>query len=379
MENFLVEDFSFGWITYNLLYFFFIYLIFHKIKESQNYLLNIVTCTVILLIALFGNAITPDFNSYISLVKDIKNTLHPEKINDIEPVYKYIIHHFANSHFLFQTIIFISQIILFFIIISSLKYHNLPIFYLFFITLCLYWGFISGRSSLYIYFYIFGLFLFAFYKQRLLGLGFIFISMFLHKSAFYFIPLISLLLFLPIHKILNNKLLIIIFFIIFTLFLILIKNLLSQIFDNIITIDGFEGEGYIRRQYSLHEGKSLIWDLIFKIQISIFIFSVFILLYKYKYIYNRFNQFLKIMYKLLFWISTLTIFYFLLDLPDDTIGTRLLTIAYLPFCIFISSKEIYKTITKRNLYLICILTFIYMLCTNLYILGVARTTYKFFI
>lgn len=352
-------------------------LIYFRIPKNQNNLLNILSCLFILILGLFGNVITPDYTSYTSIVKEVSETAGTENITHIEPFFIWLIHHTGNNFFLYQCCIFIPQCLVVYLIVRNTANTNIQVFYFLFFTICLYWGFISGRSSLYAYIFILGL-LFLAEREIILGLIIIAFSCFLHKSAQYFIPFVTVLLLVPINRIIRNKILFFIFLCIGIIIGLIVKRTLQQYIDGYLEIEGVVGSQYLTSERGLHDGRSAIWDMIFNIQTFIFMMGSIYLIFKLRFDYDKFSSFLKLMYKVLFWIIAVSALIISLGIPNGSITYRLLVIGYIPFCILFSNNFNIKNINFNKKLFVTLCGVIYMILTNMYILGVERNTYHFF-
>lgn len=374
----MIENYYFGKFLINVIFFFCLFLNYFKLGERQKTLLSIIICSSYIFLGIFGNAITPDYKSYLEIISEISATKDPGFLTHFEPFWVYFIHQIGNNYFLFRLIIFSVEGIILFLIVSFSKINNTEFFYFIFTSICLYWGFISGRSAVYVYFFILGLVLILKHKS-FLGLLLIIISFFLHKSALYFIPLLLLSAFISPVNFLKNKTRTFLFIFLIIAIILTLNFLINQLIGGLFDIDDFQGINYIKAENSPLAGRSVIWKIIYTTQTLIFIgLSIYVISLFYKNTLQL-SRIHKVNLNLLFWICIYLIIFYSLQLPDKSIGLRLLTVGYIPLSLLLTvlkdKNVLYKNFNLKIIVYTC--AFVYFFLTNLYMIGVANNTYKF--
>lgn len=368
---FISINFYFGWILYNGICLVLMLMLSKQIVKSQrDCFLRIFICAFSLL-AIFGNAITPDHLAYREMVSEIASTKDP--FVHIEDFYIWLIHHIGDNFFLYQCCVYLPVFLgLYWIFTRGCRLENVILFLFTFAVMGVY-SIIKGRSDLFTVIYLVGIVLLV-KKRIILGCACLFFSFFLHKVSFIVLPLTPLF-FFPWKW--NRKRLIIASFLFICIVSIgryLIENNLSDIFQ---TLDFVQGVGYLAKEESINEDGSLWWQIIARYQVGgRFLLSFWVLYHLRGFCSMTIGSFGRTMYYLLFWITMLSLFFYGLNLPDKTIAGRTFNIGIIPLCYLISVLPHHMSINRMQKICFFFICFFYLLFNNAYIIGVSHSVLR---
>lgn len=367
----IAYDFYFGWFLYNLICLILLINLPKQIKYNQRKIFIGFYSIFFLLFALFGSSISPDFFSYQKIVKIVSHAKNP--ITHIEDIYVNIIHIIGDKFTLFQLIIYIPQFISFYLVSTKLNLKNVALYLYVFAIIGLYQS-IIGRFYLYNVTFLLGIILIG-NRQYFIGVIILILSGFLHKLGFYLTPLIILFLIIPLNLNKKNVRFILILFLFLS---ISVRFILQNHFAEFINmIDETEGHYYIEKKEGYNSTGSIIWQFIYAYQqITTIILSIYILLKTNKHYVLSCRLIDKIMYQILFWLTLFVCFYYMLGLPDITIGSRILSITTIPLAYFICLLQQYNKISVRQKNFFIIWSLVYLMFNNAYIIGVSHINLK---
>lgn len=364
-------NFYLGWILYNTIFgILMLMLSKHVMKSQKNYFIGFFMCAFSVL-AIFGNAITPDHLAYRGMVAEIASTKDP--FVHVEEFYIWLIHHIGNKFFLYQICVYIPVFVSIYWIFTHGCHLDNVILFLFTFTVIGVYSIIKGRSDLFTVIYLVGIVLLT-KKRVIFGCILLFLSFFLHKVSFIALPLIPLF-FLP-WKWNKKRMLVACFLFIFIVSIgrYLIETNLSEIFQ---TLNFVQGVDYLVKEESINDGGSLWWQIIARYQVCVrFLLSFWVLYHLREFCSMPIGSLGRTMYYLLFWITVLSLFIYGINLPDKTIAGRTFNIGIIPLCYFISllpHRMSINRIQKVCFFLLCLL---YQLFNNAYIVGVSHTVLK---
>ncbi len=360
-------NFYFGWILYNGICIILMLMLSKRITKSQrNSFLGVFICAFSVL-AIFGNAITPDHLVYREIVELIASTEDP--FVHVEEFYIGLIHHIGNDFYLYQSCVYLPVFLgVYWIFTRGCSLENIILFLFLFAVMGVY-SIIKGRSDLFTVFYLVGVVLLG--KRRfILGCACLFFSFFLHKVSFIALPLVPLF-FLPWKW--NKKRV----FMVGLLFICivsagrnLVENNLSDIFQ---TLDYVQGLDYLNRTEGANEGGSLWWQVIYGYQTGVRYFLMFLVLYQLRgFCLLPLGSVNRVLYMLILGTTVTSLFFYGLGLPDTTIAGRTFSIGTIPLCYFISLLPQYMRVSRVQKTVFFFICFFYLLFNNAYIVGVSH-------
>ena len=363
------EGFYFGWILYNLLCLVLMMTLMSSkqiVPNQKNIFLG--GCIGgFLILAIWGNAISPDSLNYRQLVSDISSTKDP--FTHIETFYIQLIHFIGDNFYLYQLCVYIPIFTLMYAFLTKGVHLQNPILFLSLFAVLVLYDSIVGRSYLFAVVYLIAVTLLA-KKKTLLGGICLLLSCFLHKVAFLVVPL-TFLYFIPWK--LNRRNLIILSFLLLLGIIISRQILTNYLSDVQQTFNSVQGIDYLNKTEGANAGGSIWWQFIYSYRKSIkFLLAFWVLYHLRKIAYTPKLSVNRVMYFLLFWITILSFFFSCLGLPDQTISGRILNIGLIPLCYLFSLTPNFVHIKKT--YKICffLICFIYMIFNNAYIVGVSH-------
>lgn len=361
-----IYNFYFGWFYYNLICILLFLFRNNKIKKGQEHLFVFSACLLFLILALFGNIISPDYWPYKEIVSDISHTKDP--FTHIEPVYIWMIQSIGDNFFLYQLSVYLPMFLMLYYLIIYLPYIQEGKFLYWFAILSLYVA-IVGRFYLYNIVIILSVIAFG-YKKNILGLLLSIISIFLHKLGMIISPILLTCIIFPFSFSKKHTVqLIVIFLVLIVLGRYFIHTFLL---NEIELMENINGARYIQRDQGQNAGGSLWWQIIYIFQYGTTILVAIRSLYIFRPLYKVMPLLNKLLYKTLFVLILLVIFYFSLGLPDQTIGSRILGIATIPLCYYLSIESRFFHITSRIQNILMFWGIIYLCLTNCYIIGVSH-------
>lgn len=364
-----VANFYFGWIFYDMLCAILMLIAFRQVKDTQRNLFVRCFIFAFLLLAIFGNSISPDYLNYVEMVDEIASTKDP--FVHVEPFYIALIHLIGNNFYLYQTCIYVPAFIGIYYMFTKVRKLEYPIlFLLLFVTLVLY-SFIVGRSYVFVAIYLLALSLLT-DKKYLWAILMLISSFFFHKLSYIGLPLV-LLYFLPLR--LNWKT-ISVLGILFFISLIGIRYLLDNYFLDLFTsLEDAQGKNYLLKTEGANEGGSFWWQIIYTYQKVIKYFFAFIALFFLKRFASlSFFSFDRMMYVIVFWTSVVSLFLYCVDLPDETIASRTFSIGIIPLCYLLSVLPLYISIKQVHKVIFFFICLFYMMFNNAYIVGVSHSS-----
>lgn len=364
----LTTNFYLGWLFYDMLCAVLLLNVTRHVNKSQNKTLIKCFIFAFLLLAIWGNSISPDYLVYRDIVHEVATTKFP--FTHIEAFYIWLIQKLGDNFYLYQTCIYLpSFICIYYIFTKGSKLENPMLFLSLFSILVLY-SFIVGRNYVFICVYLTALTLLA-HRKYFWSILFLFLSFFLHKLSYIGLPLV-LLYFLPLRLSKKN---IFILCITFFIALIIVKDILqNQFWLFYDRVSDIQGSNYLLKEEGANAGGSLWWQVIYTYQKTVKYFLAFITLYYLrKFVSLSFFSFNRMMYIILFWTTIISLFIYCIDLPDETIAGRTLSISTIPLCYLISLIPNYVPIRRKHKVIFFLLCFIYLMFNNAYIVGVSHT------
>ena len=357
-----ILQFYSSWLLYNILILTLFFLYVYK-KENSRLL-----CMFFLLFTFLGSYgyITADYFSYLEFVEDASVSRF-DIFTHIESVYIWLAKFCNGNYYYFRFTIMSLMFFTIHIILRKIKQNKLSV--LFFYSIFSLHINISGRQGLSNAILMLGALLIVMNRKSFFrfswGIILIIISFFLHKSSLLFLPLLLISLF-PL-----KKKYIVILFLLVPVF-IFIEN---QLLDFVISFSS-EAE-VVGRSYLISENRyddrNIWWWLLAKIQdISVFAILLFEILLLLKNGVLE-NIDLKYMYKFLFWIFYAAILLYFLNIDSDVIFRRVLAFAKMVMVFLLPTLLLYNRGVKHW---VLMLAFIYLLSTNIFILGVSHTNLK---
>ena len=364
---FVDESFYFGWMLYNSIFLLLMLIYSKQISQHQKTLFFGFFVCLFMILAILGNAISPDHMNYRELVNEISSTKNP--FVHVEEFYIRLIHSIGNNFFLYLCCIYIPQLLVFYWIFKhGCLLKNTALFLFLFVVLVLYDS-IVGRYFLFNVIYLSGIVLLV--KRRfLLGVFVLFLSFFLHKLSYIALPLIPLF-FLPWRW---NKKRVILAVLAFASMVYLVRNMITNnLAEVVLQLHFVEGVSYLERTEGVHEGGSLWWQIINMYQICVnFLLAFWVLYHLRQFCFLPTGSMNRVMYNLLMCTSMTSLFFYALGLPDSTIAYRSFTIGMIPLCYLLSLLPQYMHITKVQKVFFFWICLFYMMFNNAYIVGVSH-------
>lgn len=365
----MVGNFYFGWFIYNLICGVLLINFSRTVKLNQIRTAIIIFTASCYLLAIFGNAITPDYIPYQSIIAEIAVTQDP--FTHIESIYIYLIHHIGNNYFIYQFILYTIQFIIFYVLISnSLNHCRFCICFMALFSIIGLYNSIGGRAYLCYVTLLYGIVLFHKHKKTA-GLVLLVAGIFLHKIGIILSPLFLIATAIPFS--LNKTRFILLLICIGSLVIALrylIHNNFGELLEQVSNVNA-AGANYLAKEESQNAGGSLWWKIISLYRTLFFyILSIKVLYLTYKHAQS--NQLLNLLYKISFSLILLSISYLGLGLPDQTIGERLLSAATIPICIITAKLRDYDVYTRKDRYLVITGLLILLMFNNAYIVGTSH-------
>lgn len=366
----MAGNFYLGWVLYNIICIGLLIIQYNHIKKNQYTWFIALLSLSFLILALFGNSISPDYWPYRNLVDLIARTQHPT--THIEYIYIWLIHHIGNNFNLYQLIIYIPQFLIFYLISISLPNKRIILYSYCFAIIGLYPS-IVGRFFLFNVVLILGVICIG-NNHRIIGITLILISSFLHKLGIFLAPITLLILIFPFRG--KNRDLYLISFL-FIVLSITVRYIIHNYFNDLFkTLDGVQGSNYLAKEKGYNEGGSFVWQVIYVYQLLTTILLSFYVLYKLHTFFHTFHLCDKLIYKMLLGLTTIATFYFSLGLPDITIGSRIITVSIIPLSYIISILPEYVKISKYHKYIFLSWGIFYLMFNNAYIIGVSHINFR---
>ena len=362
-----IYNFYFGWIFYNIIILILSLLALSKLPMTQKKekICVISSAFLFFILAIFGNRITPDYPSYKEIVMIMSIATIP--YGHIEDFYKIWIPLLDNNYFLYVFLMNFVSLFVLCVILLKMNLRNVILFLCVFSILLLY-EWINGRQYLFMSVYFLGVVLFS-YKRYFLAILLLFSSLFLHKISYLAIFIFLLSLFQLRQK--RIECILFLFLIVVALGNIYISDNLEQI---LVALEdsSVSGRYYLALEEGRHDSGSLWWHVIRIYQITVKFILAFFVLYHLRKIQLSHSIF-RMMYSLLFWSVLVSLFFYSLNLPDDTLGRRTFSIGLLTMCYLYSKFSDYFQI--KTIYKACfiVMLFFYLLFNNAYIVGVSHT------
>lgn len=358
-------NFYFGVIVYNILTISLILMILYRIriKSQDKIIFNFICCLSIFLIGWLGNIIFPDYYEYERIIKIVTTTKDP--FVHIESFWTGLIRCIGNNHLMFNFIIQLVSCCILFTISIQYKPQSLTIFYGSLMSIA-YYSLFGGRGILFSMLFFLG---YAFLSQKKYFLAVIvLIACFpIHKASYFAYPLLLL-------SILSANRLFVKYSTIFIIIVCICLRFTINNFiqENELLLTQLPGYNYILQEENKNIIGNAIWAIIPKfintIKYALFIY-VIIKLSKIRGLLSRTQQWA---YRLLYWGTICSLGYYIIGLPDPTIATRCLGLAYVPFCFIISCYTQFFKIKGHKISTYCLLLFILLLLYDLYIVRVYR-------
>lgn len=361
-------NFYFGWILYNLFCAILILIVSKRIVETQRNIF--VGCFILcfLILAIFGNAISPDYLNYVEMVEEIASTKNP--FVHVEEFYIWLIHKIGNNFYLYQACVYVPLFILIYLVFTRGCHLDNPILFLLLFAIFVLYSSIVGRTYLFIAVYLSALVLLV-DKKLVLGISLLGCSCIFHKLAYIALPL-TLLFFIPLQ--LNRRTLCALFFLfVFSLIVIdyVLKNYLLEFF---LGLGDIQGKDYLLRTEGANAGGSFWWQVIYAYQIGVKFLFAFIVLYHLRQMMTlTVFSIDRMMYVIVFWSSLASLLLYNLGLPDTTIAGRTFSIGLIPLCYLFSQLPNYIHIKRWHKLSFFIIVIFYMMFNNAYIVGVSHS------
>lgn len=358
--------FYFGWILYDLLCAILMLLVSKRVVFTQKNLF--IGCFIIafIILAVFGNAISPDYGNYVEILDEIASTKDP--FVHVEKFYIWLIRQIGKDFYLYQACVYVPSFIAIYLMFTKGCRLSNPILFLLLFAILVLYSFIVGRLYLFIAVYLLAFTLLA-HKKYLLGVILLACSFLFHKLSYIALPL-ALLYFLPLR--LNKKQ----FFLLGILFvglLVGVQYLLENYFLELFqSLGAIPGNDYLLRTEGANAGGSLWWQIIYAYQISIrFLFAFIVLYYLKDFASLSVFTFNRMMYVIVFWASLGSLFFYCVDLPDQTIAGRTFSVGLIPLCYLFSQLPNFISVKRWHKVTFFFICLFYMMFNNAYIVGLS--------
>lgn len=364
----ITYNFYFGWILYDFLCGILMLIMSKRVARSQKEIFVGCFFFCFIILAIWGNIISPDYWNYVSLVEEIAATRFPTV--HMEDFYIWLIHKTGNNFYLYQFCVYVPQFALMYLIFTKGCHLTHPILFLLIFAILVLYSSIVGRNFLFTAVYLSALALIA-NRKFIVGIILLASSFIFHKLAYIALPL-AVLYFIPLR--INRKSLTVLA-ILFISALAGVNFLLNNYFlELFLSLENVDGRDYLLRTEGANAGGSLWWQVIYAYQIGVKFLLAFIVLYHLRRMASStLFSFDRIMYVIVFWCSLASFFFYCVGLPDRTIAGRIFSIGLIPLCYLFSKLPDYIQIKrwhKMSFYLICIF---YLLFNNAYIVGVSHS------
>ncbi len=366
----MAGNFYFGWFLYNIICIGLLVNQYRQIKNNQIKGFIALLSLLFFILALFGNAISPDYWPYRNLVDLIARTQHPT--THVEDIYVWLIHRIGDNFNLYQLIIYFPQFLIFYIITIALSSKKI-ILYLYCFSIIGLYPSIVGRFFLFNVVLILGVISIG-CNHKITGIILIIASSFLHKLGLFLAPITLLILIFPFCPQKRYLLIVLCVFVVLSLTVrYIIENYFMYLFE---TLDGVQGSNYVAKEEGYNSGGNFMWQIIYIYQHLTTILLSFYVLCKLRGFFNSFTLCDKLIYKMLFWLTVIGTFYFSLGLPDITIGSRIITVAIIPLSYIISIYSNYRKIFRYQKYIYIMWGIFYLMFNNAYIIGVSHMNFR---
>lgn len=356
--------FYFGWILYNIIAFVFFILLLsgHGIKREQNTMFLSFNIILFIILSVFGNCITPDYESYREIVETIATTKDP--FVHVEKFYIWWISYIGNNFFLYLLLLYLVSYSFIYYSFRLLHISNIILFLFVYVVFILYYS-MSGRQFLFNAVFFTGMILLA-KRHWLSSLIIIFTSVFLHKIAYIAIPLL-LICFLSL-----NRRLITIILCLFPIVAIIGNYFVDYYLNDIfLEINWLAGSNYLVKDSTV--GGSLWWSVISFYHTSVNYLCSFYVLYYMRNIRSSVRKVDRIMYSMLFWCVYISLLFYAFNLPDKTIASRVSSLSLLPLCYLFSQLPGFIYLKKEYKIIFFFVCLFYMLFNDVYIVGISHS------
>lgn len=353
-----------GWVLYNFIAITLLFFVLSgcRIKKEQYNIFLFSYIMLFLIVAIYGNCITPDYEEYREIIETIATTKDP--FVHVENFYKWWIPYIGNNHTLYLFILYSISYSFIYFFLRKIQSPNIILLLFTYVVILLYDS-IAGRQFLFYAVYTTGILLLV---RRYWFSSFIIIivSMFLHKIAYIAIPLL-LIYFIPL-----NRRIVIILFGLFPILVIVGNYLIHNYLLNIVLeLNWLHGSSYLIKE--AREGGSFWWNLIALYQIAAKYLLAFYVLYCMRDIRFSSKKEDRIMYSILFWCVFISLIIYSFNLPDTTIPRRCLSIGIIPLCYLISLLPQYVDIRSTHKICFLLICLLYLMFNNAYIVGVSHS------
>ncbi|WP_455674370.1 EpsG family protein [Phocaeicola sp.] len=276
---------------------------------------------------------TDDYNQYVDIVENAY--VNPLKLTHIEPLWFFFMESFKGNIDAFRLYSFSVLILLLFFIALSARI-NVCYFFLYYTLLCAPSHFCWIRQPISMCFFLFGMLLLC-KKRLLIGLLFVFLSYFLHKSTVLLVVLLPFV-FYPF----NKKSVFI------SLLMFPLAFLLFALFLNYEIIPGLNIQYYFEQENEYSERNILF---------SIFSFfatllQFYLIGYTLVLLYKREEYEFRLLTRFLFGVFYLSFFFFIYPIDNNTIYKRLLAFGIFLSALFLTKyigRDLFK---KKNIWLL---------------------------
>lgn len=365
----IAANFYFGWMLYDLTAVLLLAGMYRRVARHQRRLvLGLFTCLFVVL-AVWGNAISPDYLPYREIVDEVATTQDP--FVHVERFYIWLIHQIGNNFYLYNLCVYVPLFLFFYLTFTKGTQVDNPLLFLAAYTVLGLYSAIVGRFYLFAVVYLCAVCLLA-RRKILAGCVLLFLSCFLHKVAYIALPL-TVLFFLPWKP--EKRIVAVLCVLLVCAVGVgrhLIENYLADVLE---TFTAVNGKDYLLREEGANEGGSLWWQVIYAYQKLVKFLLAFWVLFQLREVGSSTRLSVdRVMYFMLWWITVASLFFYGLDLPDETIAGRTLSIGIIPLCYLLSMSPHYVRVTRRHKVCFFLLCFFYMMFNNAYIVGVSHST-----
>lgn len=362
------SNFYFGWILYDFLCGILILILSKRIVNTQKKLFLGCFFFSFLVLAVFGNAISPDYWNYVDLVKEIASTQDP--FVHMEEFYIWLIHKIGNNFYLYQLCVYIPQFVLIYLIFTRGCHLDNPILFLLLFAILVLYSSIVGRNYLFTAVYLSALVLLA-NRKFVLGILLLAISVIFHKLAYIALPL-SVLYFIPLR--INRKTLTVLAILFISAIGGINYIINNYIFELVQGLGDVKGKDYLLLTEKHSSGNSFWWQAISNYQVCVKYLFAFISLYYLRRVVSL-NIFSidRMMYAIVFWSSLASLLFYSIDLPDTTIAGRTFMLGQIPLCYLFSKIPNCLCVKQWHKILFFFICIFYMMFSNAYIMGIRHS------